>query len=122
MGEVRVLVQGITNDYDAFSRFMQREAAFIEESEPGTLLMEIFADASSGNAAVHEVYKDADAFIEHSESLMTGDRFAEFAQLFEVKRMTFLTEIDDQRVGTMAQQLRAIQASQVAGFARGQDA
>lgn len=117
MGQVRVLVQGVTNDFEAFTRFMQGEADFLEKSEPGTLLMEIFA-GDSGNVVVHETYADADAFIEHSESLMTSDRLGRFVEVFEMKRMTFLTGIDDDRVATIAGQFGAIQVSLIAGFDR----
>ena len=117
MGQVRLLVQGVTKDVDAFTRLMQGEVEKLEKSEPGTLLMEIFVGAS-GYVVVQETYADADAFLEHSQSVMTSDRLSEFVETFEVKRMTFLTEIDDERVATIASQFNAIQVSQVAGFDR----
>ena len=121
MNEVRVLVQGTTRDLAAFSAYMKREAALIEENEPGTLRMEIFGDESTGAVVVHEVYLDADAFMKHTESLMEGPRMQEFLQLFEPRRFTFLTPIDDDRVRGIAEQLNAVQASEIAGFSRSVD-
>lgn len=118
MSQVRVLSQGLTQDYVAFARLMKRETAYIEENEPGTLVMECFADDASGRVVVHEVYADADAFIVHVESLMGGDRITELAEVFELKRLTFLTRIEDERVATIARQFGATEVAGVAGFAR----
>lgn len=54
MGDVRVLVQGVTKDPEAFGAFMKSEAEALEEAEPGTLTMEVFVDAASGAAIVNE--------------------------------------------------------------------
>jgi hypothetical protein len=118
MSEVRVLVQGIAKDYDAFVSFMRRETSLLEEIEPETLLMEIFADPETRQVVVHERYSDPDAFIAHSSSLMEGTRLQEFLAVFDFKRMTFLAGAEDERVATAAQQFNAIHLSQVAGFAR----
>ena len=118
MSEVRVLVQGIAKDYDAFVRFMRRETTLLEEKELGTLLMEIFADPETRQVVVHERYSDPEAFIAHSSSLMEGARLQEFLEVFDIKRMTFLAGTDDSRVATVAQQFNAILVSRVAGFAR----
>jgi quinol monooxygenase YgiN len=118
MNEVRILVQGVTKDPEAFGAFMKSEAEALEEAEPGTLLMEVFLDPASGVVAVHERYADADAFLTHSERLMQGESFQRFLELFEIKRMTFLAPIEDERVATVAAQLNALRLSPVAGFAR----
>src|SRR5687767_14286723 len=118
MSEVRILVQGVTRDAEAFGAFMKGEAEGVEASEPGTLLMEVFLDSQSGTVVVHERYADAEAFLTHSESLMQGESLQRFLDLFEIKRMTFLTPIEDERVATLAAQLNALQVSPVAGFAR----
>ena len=118
MTEIRVLVQGAARDHAAVSIFMKREAALIEENEPGTLVMEVFGHESNSSVVVHEVYRDADAFMDHTESLMQGPRLQEFIEVFELKRMTFLTHIDDERIRGIAQQFDAVQASHIAGFSR----
>ena len=118
INEVRILVQGVTKDAEAFGAFMKSEAEALEEAELGTLLMEVFLDPASGAVVVHERYADADAFLTHSERLMQGDRLQRFLELFEIKRMTFLAPIEDERVATVAAQLHAIRVSPVAGFAR----
>ena len=104
LGEVRVLVQGVAKDYDAFVRFMRRSAAEIDENEPGTLLMEIFANSDTGQALVHERYSDEDAFMAHSARLMEGANLEEFMQVFDFKRTTFLAGAEDERVATVAEQ------------------
>ena len=118
MNEVRILVQGVTKDAEAFGAFMKSVAKALEEAELGTLLMEVFLDPASGAVVVLERYADADAFLTHSERLMQGDQFQRFLELFEIKRMTFLAPIEDERVATVAAQLNALRASPVAGFAR----
>lgn len=118
MSEIRVLVQGVTKDVEAFDAFMKVEAQGVEEVEPGTLLMEVFLDPASGAVVVHERYADADAFLTHSERLMQGESLQRFLELFEIKRMTFLGPVEDQRVATVAAQLNALCVSPVAGFAR----
>ena len=118
MSEVRILVQGMTKDAEAFGAFMKSEAVALEEDEPGTLLMEVFLDAATGAVVVHERYVDADAFLAHSERLMQGERLQRFLELFEIKRMTFLAPIDDERVATVAGQLNALRVSPIAGFGR----
>lgn len=47
---------------------------------------------------------------------MEGDRLQGFIAVFELKRMTSLTKIDDERVATIAEQFNAIRVSEVAGF------
>ena len=118
MSRVRALSQGVTKDYEAFSRLMKRETNYIEENEPGTLVMECFADETTGRVVVHEIYADADAFIAHVENLMGGDRITELAEVFELKRLTFLTRIDDERVAAIARQFGATEVVEVAGFNR----
>jgi quinol monooxygenase YgiN len=118
MSEVRILVQGVTKDAEAFGAFMKSEAQELEAAEPGTLLMEVFADPESGAVVVHERYADADAFLAHSERLMQSASLQRFLELFEIKRMTFLGPIEDERVATVAAQLNAIRVSPVVGFAR----
>ena len=118
VNEVRILVQGVTKDAEAFGAFMKSEAEVLEEAEPGTLLMEVFLDPVSGTSVVHERYADADAFLTHSERLMQGKGFQRFLELFEIKRMTFLAPIADERVATVAAQLNALRVSPVAGFSR----
>jgi quinol monooxygenase YgiN len=118
MNKVRILIQGVTKDAEAFGAFMKSEAETLEEAELGTLLMEVFLDPASGAVVVHERYADADAFLTHTERLMQGDRLQRFLELFDIKRMTFLAPIEDEGVATVAAQLHAIRASPVAGFAR----
>lgn len=118
MSRVRVLSQGITTDYEAFARLMKRETAHIEEHEPGTLVMEVFADELSGRVVVHELYSDADAFMTHVEGLMDSERIVEFSEVFELERLTFLTKIDDERVATIARRFNATTVGEVAGFTR----
>ena len=118
MSEVRVLSLGITNDYESFSELMKRATSFIEENEPGTLAMEVFADEASGRVVVHERYADADAFMTHVEGLMAGGRIGELARVFELERLTFLTRIDDERVAAVARQFNASAVAEVAGFIR----
>lgn len=118
MSEVRLLSHGVTNDYESFSEVMKRETSLIEENEPGSLAMEVFADEASGRVVVHERYADADAFMAHVESIMAGDRFAQLAQVFELERLTFLTRIDDERVATVARQFSASMVAEVSGFTR----
>jgi quinol monooxygenase YgiN len=108
----------VTNDYEEFTLLMERDSAWIRENEPGTLVMEVFADETTGRVVVHEVYSDADAFIAHVENLMGGERMAEFARVFELKRLSFLTEIDDERVAALARQFKATEVVQISGFAR----
>lgn len=109
---------GKVKDHAAFGAYMKRTMTSIEEHEPGTILMEVFADETSSAAVLHEVYADADAFMTHSANLMEGSRLQEFLDVFDFKRMTFLNEIDDERVLQVAQQFGAIQAAPVAGFSR----
>ena len=118
MSEVRILVQGTTKDADAFTTYMKNTFASLEESEPGTTLMEAFVDPSNGAAVIHERYADADAFVAHSAALMEGEGLQRFMEVFEFKRMTFLSPIDDERVGTIADQFGATKAAPIAGFAR----
>ncbi|MFN2593436.1 MAG: putative quinol monooxygenase [Actinomycetota bacterium] len=118
MSEIRILVQGITKDPEAFGAFMKSETDVLEQVEPGTLEMEVFVDPTSGSVVVHERYEDADAFLKHSESLMQSDRLQTFLKLFEIKRMTFLTPIEDGRVATIAAQLGAIRTGPVSRFSR----
>ena len=118
VNEVRILVQGVTKDAEAFGALMKSEAAALETTEPGIMLVEVFVDPASGAVVVHERYADADAFLTHSERLMQGERFQRWLELFEIKRMTFLAPIEDERVATVAAQLNALQVSPVAGFAR----
>ena len=118
MSEVRILVQGTTKDADAFSAYMQSTFASIEESEPGTLMMQAFVDPSTGAAVIDERYADADAFVAHSAALMEGEGLQRFMEVFEFKRMTFLSPIDDERVATIAEQFGATKAAPIAGFAR----
>lgn len=63
-------------------------------------------------------YADADAFLTPSERLMQSESPPRFLELFEIKRMTFLSVIADERVATLATQLNASLMSPVAGFAR----
>jgi hypothetical protein len=41
MNKVRILIQGVTKDAEAFGAFMKPEAETLEEAELGTLLMEV---------------------------------------------------------------------------------
>ena len=118
MSEVRILVQGVTKDAEAFGAFMDSVARELDETEPGTLLMEVFVDPGTGVVVVHERYADADAFLAHSERLMQSENLQRFLELFEIRRMTFLATIEDERVATVAAQLNAIRARPVAGFVR----
>lgn len=116
MSEVRILVQGVAKDHDAFVAYMERVTTDIEREEPGTVLMEVFVDRETGQAVLDERYFDGDAFMAHSKRLMDG--LEEFLQVFDFKRMTFLSGTEDERVAEVARQFSANVVSQVAGFDR----
>ncbi|HEY7875995.1 MAG TPA: antibiotic biosynthesis monooxygenase [Actinomycetota bacterium] len=118
MSEVRTLSVGVAKDYEAFCRFIKDQSPLLQETEPGTLLFEVFADQDSGRVVVHERYADADAFVAHVEALMDSSRLQEFTDVYELKRLTFLTKITDERVKRVAQMLGAIEVEAVVTFDR----
>ncbi len=117
--QVRILGQGVAKDYDAFCAFMRSQGTLLEETEPGTLLFEVFADPDSARVTIHEVYADADAFVEHTEALMgSSERLTRFMEVYELKRMTFLSDAEDERVRRAAEMMRATLMRPVVSFDR----
>lgn len=118
MSTVRMLSQGSTNDYEAFSDVVKRACLFVEDHEPGTRAYECFADEASGRVVWHEMFDDADAFVAHVQNLSDSGLLEDLMRVYEIERITALTRISDPRVKEIAQQFGAVELHGVGGVVR----
>lgn len=118
MSTVRLMMQGTTNDYEAFSEFAKRAATYVEEHEPGAIAYECFADENDGRVVWHEMYENADAFLTHVQNMTQTGMLDETMNLVDIERLTVLTRITDPRVREVATQFGAEQLHGLAGFTR----
>lgn len=118
MSKVRILIQGPVSDYESFVDFAKRACMFVEENEPGALAYEYFADQESGRAVMHELYADADAFVNHFENLTDTGMLDELMQVLTPEQVTSLNRVTDPRVKEIAEQFGAVALHGVAGVVR----
>lgn len=118
MSKVQVISQGTTSNYEAFTRLINRDAEVVEEKEPGALAYECFADEDTGRIVFLETYANADAFSTHVQNVTSNDGLTELLKVYEVERITVMTDNPDPRVKEIAQQFGAVQLQPLAGFVR----
>lgn len=118
MSKVRVISQGTTNDYEAFSDVVKRMCAHVEEHEPGAEAYECFADEMSGQVLWHEMYENADAFLAHVQGLTQAGLMDELMQVYTIGRITSLVRVTDERITEVLQQFGATQLHGVGGIVR----
>lgn len=118
MSKVRIISQGTTDNYEAFSGLVKRMCAHVEEHEPGAIAYECFADETTGRALWHEMYEDADAFLAHVQGLTDTGLMDELMHLYSIERITSLARVTDERVTDILEQFGAVQLHGVGGIVR----
>ncbi|MDP8970508.1 MAG: hypothetical protein M3N52_08465 [Actinomycetota bacterium] len=118
MSKVRVISQGTTSNYEAFSELVKRMCAHVEEHEPGAEAYECFADETSGQVLWHEMYQDADAFLAHVQGLTDGGLMDELMKVYTIDKITSLVRLTDERITGLLEQFGAVQLHGVGGLVR----
>lgn len=118
MSKIQVISQGTSSNCDAFSRLINRDTPLVEEKEPGALAYECFADEDSGRIVFLETYANADAFVTHVQNVASNGGLDELLKVYEVERITVMTDNTDPRVKEIAQQFGAVELHLLSGFVR----
>lgn len=118
MSIIRVVVRGVTSDYNAFADIARHACAFVEDNESGALAYECFASQDTGQILWHEMYADADAFLAHVDNFVTSGIMEETMRIVNMDPPTIVTRIRDPRVRETAAQFGATELGGLAGYVR----
>lgn len=118
MSKVRVISQGTISDYEAFRDLVKRMCTHVEESEPGAVAYECFADEMTEQALWHEMYEDEDAFLAHIQGLTDSGLMDELMQVYTIDRITSLVRVTDDRIKDVLEQFGAVELHGVGGIVR----